>query len=225
MIVVEHHCYQPPKPSRAMRPFARKTPNHFVGELTFGEEKGQGQTLGFGSKLEHDIALISIYRPGVIDVCEQVEVSFIKSDGKVARHYIDYIVTEEGQFRTAVLVKKKYVADGAKFQDIAARVALAAIPSVADKVVIATEDILERNLLMRVEQFHSCRFAQPFFDQRLSASLDQIEGETTIREFLGKSGIGYEGFHGVIRLIRFGKIKALAPGLLTLSSPIGLGSI
>jgi hypothetical protein len=84
MIVVEHHCYQPPKPSRAMRPFARKTPNHFVGELTFGEEKGQGQTLGFGSKLEHDIALISIYRPGVIDVCEQVEVSFIKSDGKVS---------------------------------------------------------------------------------------------------------------------------------------------
>jgi hypothetical protein len=55
--------------------------------LTFGEEKGQGQCLGFESKLEHDIALIAIYRSGVTDVREQVKVVYNRIDGRPANHF------------------------------------------------------------------------------------------------------------------------------------------
>ncbi|MFT7145583.1 MAG: hypothetical protein ACJASZ_000452 [Yoonia sp.] len=40
-----------PKPSRAERKIPRKSKNHFVGELTFGEEFGQEQTVAFESLL------------------------------------------------------------------------------------------------------------------------------------------------------------------------------
>lgn len=210
--------FVPPKPSRAQRPFLRKTPNHFVGELTFGEDRGQGQTLGFGSKLEHDIALVAIYTPGVVDVREQVEVYFVKANGNPARHYIDYISYEKSGRRTGILVKRQSYADRADFQDTASRVAFAAIPLVVDRVVIATERVLERNLMARVEQFHGYRFAQPDIDQKLAEALLELEGPSSIRAFLDMAGLGIAGFHGVVRLVRFQKLAAPVPGLLSLSS-------
>ena len=50
--------YRTPKPSRAVRPILKKSPKHFVGQLTFGEDKGQGQCLGFASGHEKDTALL-----------------------------------------------------------------------------------------------------------------------------------------------------------------------
>lgn len=210
--------FMPPKPSRAQRQFLRKTPNHFVGETTFGEERGQGQTIGFGSKLEHDIALVTIYRPGVVDVREQVEVYFVKANGKLAPHYIDFVSYEKSGRRTAILVKKQSYADRADFQDTASRVAFAAIPLVVDRVVIATERVLERNLMARVEQLHGSRFAQPDIDLKLAEALPQLEGPSSIRAFLEMAGLGSCAFHGVVRLVRFQQLVAPVPGLLSMSS-------
>lgn len=218
MNVANRSIFVPPKPSRAQRPFLRKTPNHFVGELTFGEDRGQGQTLGFGSKLEHDIGLVVIYTPGVADVREQVEVHFIKANGDPGQHYIDFVSYERSGRRTGILVKKQSYADRAKFQDTASRVAFAAIPLVVDRVVIATERVLERNLMARVEQFHSYRFAQPDIDQKLAEALPQLDGPSSIRAFLEMAGLGIDGFHGVVRMVRFQKLAAPVPGLLSMSS-------
>lgn len=218
MNAVSPFIFSPPKPSRAQWPFARKTPNHFVGETTFGEERGQGQTTGFGSKLEHDILLVAIYKPSVVDVREQVKVHFVKANGKVAPHYIDFVSYEKSGRRTAILVKKQSYADRADFQDTASRVAFAAIPLVVDRVVIATERVLERNLMARVEQFHGCRFAQPEIDQRLAEVLPQLSGPSTIRAFVEMAGLGITGFHGVVRMVRFQQLAAPVPGLLSMSS-------
>ncbi|MCL3883571.1 hypothetical protein [Marivita sp. GX14005] len=212
--------FQAPKPSRAMRKIARKTSNQVVGELTFGEELGRGQTLAFESKLEHDVALLTIYRPGVIDVCEQVEVPFVKSNGKIGRHFIDFIATEASGRRTAILVKRSDRAIRAGFLDEAARVAHAAIPHIAHRVVIATEKIIERDMLVRAEQYHASRFAQPIIDRQLAAAAQELVDPTTISGFLAMAGLGCEGFHGVIRMVRFQKLEALHTGLLTLSSPV-----
>jgi hypothetical protein len=191
-----------------------------VGELTFGEELGQGQTLGFGSKLEHDIALLAIYTPGVIDVREQVLVQIVHGDGKIGKHFIDYVTTEKNLRRTAVLVKPHHVSVRAKFQDTAKRVATAAMPSVVDRVVIATQRMLEPNLFARVQQFHSCRFAQPYFDRVMREVVQSFDGTRTIRDLLDLAGLGVDGFHAVVRMVRFGLLDAPEPGLLRLSSMI-----
>jgi len=207
-----------PKPSRAERKIPRKSNNHFVGELTFGEELGQGQTLGFESKLEHDIALMAIYHAGVVDVREQVKVVYKSAKGTYLAHYFDYVSTEKHGRRTAIVVKPSYVSSGYEFQDLVARVAAAAIPSVVDRVVVATERVLDPVRFSRVEQFHSCRFAQPEFDTHLSQAVGRLEPGSSIRDFLGKVGLGPEGFHAVIRMIRFSMIEAMEPGILKFSS-------
>ncbi|SOH93735.1 hypothetical protein SAMN06273572_102413 [Monaibacterium marinum] len=213
-----NHVWLAPKPSRAERKIPRKSNNHFVGELTFGEELGQGQTLGFESKLEHDIALMTIYHPEVVDVREQVKVVYKSAQGRYLAHYVDYVSTERHGRRTAIVVKPSYVSNKYEFKDLVARVAAAAIPSVVDRVVVATERVLDPLRFSRVEQFHSCRFAQPEFDSHLSQTVGRLEQGSSIRDFLRKVGLGPNGFHAVIRMIRFNSIEAMEPGILKLSS-------
>ncbi|WP_333829784.1 hypothetical protein [Pararhodobacter sp.] len=210
----------PPKPSRAERAIPRKSSHHFVGQLTFGEERGEGKCLGFESKLEHDLALLLIYTPGVVDVYEQVEVFYVKADGKHARHFIDYVAKEEGGRRTAVLVKPHHRAIRADFRDIAARVACAVSPRIADRVVIVTEKMLDPGRLALVAQFHACRFAQPEFDAAVLAAVERIDEPLPVRDFLRLAGTGDAGFHAAVRLVRFGRIETLQSGIVTLSSTV-----
>lgn len=216
----KYRTWLAPKPSRAQRTIPRKSNNHFVGALTFGEELGQGQVLGFESMLEHNIGLVSIYTPGVIDVREQVRVVYTKANGKTSDHFIDFVTVEKKGRRTALIVKPHYRAVRAKFRDTVARVAAAAIPSVVDRVVVVTERVLDPMKLARVEQFHASRFAQPEFDTMARNALSCFEGILSIREFLAMAGLGTEGFHAVVRMVRFGLLEAIEPGLLKLSSPI-----
>jgi hypothetical protein len=209
-----------PKPSRAERKIPRKSSHHFVGELTFGEEKGQGQCLGFESKLEHDVALIAIYRNGVTDVREQVKVVYNRIDGRPTNHFFDFVTTENGRRTTALIVKPHDRAIRFKFRDTVSRVAAAAIPSIVDRVTVVTERVLDPDLLARVEQFHSCRFPQPKFDAILAQAATWLVDFCSIKDFLDLTGLGRDGFHGVIRLMRFNALEALQPGMLTMSSLI-----
>ena len=217
---LEDKIWLPPKPSRAERKIPRKSKNHFVGELTFGEELGQGQAIGFESLLEHNICLIGIYRPGVVDIREQVKTVYSKANGRIGNHFIDFVTTEEGRRRTGIIVKPQYKAVQAKFRDHVSRVALAAIPSVVDRIVVATERVLDPLLLVRVEQFHASRFAQPAFDNAVRRALNNFEGRSSIEDFLEMAGVGTDGFHAVVRMVRFNLLKTLCSGLITLSSPI-----
>jgi hypothetical protein len=217
---LEDRIWLPPKPSRAERKIPRKSKNHFVGELTFGEELRQGQAIGFESLLEHNICLIGIYRLGVVDIREQVKTDYLKADGRSGNHFIDYVTTEEGKRRTGIVVKPQYKAMQAKFRDHVSRVAAAAIPSVVDRVVVATERALDPLRLARVEQFHASRFAQPAFDDAVKRVLKNFEGRSSIRDFLEMAGVGTDGFNAVVRMVRFNRLKTLFPGLITLSSPI-----
>ena len=220
--IVQNKIWQTPKKSRAERKIPRKSNNHFVGELTFGEELGQGQTVGFESKLEHDVGLLAIYSPGVIDLREQVKMIYTKADGRYVPHYIDFITTEQLGRRTALIVKPHFRAIQSKFRDLVSRLASAAIPRVVDRLVVATERVLEPLRLARVEQFHSCRFAQPEFDNILMNEIKHLDGNMKIQDFLNQIGIGNDGFHAVVRMVRFGMLDAPEPGLLKLSSSVQL---
>ena len=213
----------PPKPSRAERKIPKKSSHHFVGETTFGEELGQGQVITFESLLEHNVSLVAIYTPGVIDVREQVRVQFVNANSRVGTHYIDFLTTEHGGRRTAILVKPLFRAMKANFRDIAARIRAAIAPDIADRLVIATERTLLGGKLERAEQYHASRFAQPALDRRVREVVGNFEGPATIRDFLAFAGMGPDGFHAVIRLVRFGILVAPKPGILTMSSVVHRG--
>ena len=213
----------PPKPSRAERKIPKKSSHHFVGELTFGEEFGQGQVLTFESWLEHNVSLVAIYTPGVIDIREQVKVQFVNANNRVGTHYVDFLTTEQGGRRTAILVKPLFRAVKPNFRDMASRVRAVIAPQIADRLVIATERTLLGGKLARAEQYHASRFAQPALDRRVREVVGSFGGPATIRDFLAFAGMGPDGFHAVIRLVRFGILVAPAPGILTMSSVVHRG--
>lgn len=198
----------------------KKSSHHFVGELTFGEEFGQGQILAFESLLEHNVALVAIYTPSVIDIREQVKVQFVNANNRVGTHCIDFVTTEKAGRRTAVLVKPLLKAGKPSFRDMAGRVRSVVTPQIADRLVIATERTLLGGKLERAEQYHASRFAQPALDRRVREAVGEFQGPATIRDFLSFSGVGPDGFHATIRLVRFGIIEAPKPGILTMSSVV-----
>ncbi len=218
--------WRPPKPSRAQRKIPRKSSDHFLGQLTFGEEAGQGQCLQFESLLEYKTALLLIYRPGIVDVREQVgPVMFTKANGKAGKHYFDFITYEAAGRRTGVMVKPEWRAEKAEFQDEAARVRAAAVPTVVDRVVVVTERQIHPHKLARASLFHYCRFAQPEHDKVLACAANDFEGPATVRDFCRAAGIGDEGYHGAIRLIRKGILRTDVEWPLNLGSVVRRGVI
>ncbi|WP_127902894.1 hypothetical protein [Solirhodobacter olei] len=209
----------PPRPSRAARTLPRKSRNHFLGQLTFGEERGQGQCLVFESMLEYNTALQLIYRPGVVDVIDQQgPVVFAKASGKRGTHYLDYVAVERAGRRTGVVVKPAYHAMRPAFRLEVARIAAAATPSVVDRVVIVTERSIDRQRLARYSQFHAARFAQPEYDAALEQVVDRGVDPVSIRDLLLRTGVGPAGFHAALRSIRYGRLQTIEPGLVKMSS-------
>jgi hypothetical protein len=199
--------WQTPRPSRARRTIPRKSSDHFVGQMTFGEEAGQGQCLHFESKLEHDTALLLIYWPGVVDVIDQVgPIPLSPKPDEPSEHYFDFVSVEAMGRRTGVLVKPKFRAQRHQFQDLAARVRAAAVPQFVHRVVTVTEHEIDPHKLARASLFHYCRFAQPSIDQTLAMAANDFQGPSSVRGFCRQAGLNDDGFHGAIRLIRRGAL-------------------
>lgn len=195
--------YRTPKPSRAVRPILKKSPKHFVGQLTFGEDKGQGQCVGFASGHEKDTALLLIYAPGIIDVEEQIApVVYLGADGKSHPRTFDFRTTRIGGERAVYDVKNKAWADTAEYRDGMARVAVAAIPGTADKVYVVTKQNMKPDRLQRVSLFHDSRFPQPEFDRTLEQFVGEFTGQAVLRDLLAAAGLGDDGFQAAVRLIR-----------------------
>lgn len=216
-----------PKPSRAGRTLPKKTKGSIVGQLTFGEVAGQGQCLAFESKLERDVALMSIYAPGVIDVEDQVgPVHWTDATGKVRKHFFDFkvtTVTKGGATqRVAVVVKPEFRAQSAKFRDQIERVARAAVPTFVDKVCIVSEANLCETALARAAQLHGARIPVPEIDAIL-ARLAPIKAWTLISTALASVDLGPEGFGGILRLAILRKVTIEPDGLVTMVSRIRTG--
>lgn len=209
----------PPLPSRAARKVPKKSSNHFVGQMTFGEERGRGQCLVFESKLEHDVALCLIYRPGVVDVLDQVgPVHYVKVDGRPGRHFLDFVAVEEGGRRTGVVVKPWRHAERTAFRQDVKRVAAAASAGTVDRIVVATERSFSSATLAFRSQLHAARHQQPEFDTVLERAVVDVVEPTTVRDLLERIGLEPQGYHAVLRQIRFGRLRLLDPGLAKMSS-------
>lgn len=104
-----------PAKSRAVRPIPKASQGHFVGEFVFGVEKPQ--RVGFASLLEFKTALCTVYRPGFVDLEEQIApVAFRKPNGDIGHHYLDYRATFRNGLRIGIAVKPSHIAARQKFR-------------------------------------------------------------------------------------------------------------
>lgn len=212
MVAAKKHQLRPLRPSRAVRPIPKSSKGHFVGELVFnrGDER---QRLGYGSKLEHDAALCLIYRPGFADLEEQVAaVTFTGIDGKPHRHFFDFRLTQTSGRKICVSVKPERIAGTARYRAEMAAVRKAAIGNTCHAVATITERNIAPELLHNAKLYHAARDPEPEVDAKIGANLGLIVGPTPIAEFLGNIGLGGDGFFGMARAIRFGRVRLFSPG-------------
>lgn len=220
MLLEAQPTWTRPRPSRARRTIPRKSTHHFVGQMTFGEDTGQGQCLQFESRLEYNTALLLIYRPGVVDVVEQVGPILLGPGEGRGLHFLDFVAVEARGRRTGVIVKPLQRAIAPMFRQLVARVAEAAIPHFVDRVVVVTERNIDPQRLKRAALFHHYRFPEPELDRLLSDQVDRLGGPDTIRQFCHSVGVGREGFSGAVRLIRRGRLETVVPWPITLDSVV-----
>ena len=199
--------------SRAHRAIPRKSPFHFVGQLSFLNGEGKSQAVGFNSLLEYHVALCCIAEPNFFDIEEQLAHIMVRRSGPVATPYwFDYRVTYKTGLRVAIAVKPEKEADTYKFRQDMQAIRAAAVPQVADQLCVVTERNIAPDILANAKLFHAARFPDDAIDPQVGAALNQLSYAMPVREFLAKCGVGSNGFWSVVRLIRAGAVVVRSPG-------------
>lgn len=178
--------WAPPARSRAKRAIPRKSSSHGVGQLVFG--LGDGQCLGYGSRLEYKVAICAIYRPDIIDIEEQlVGVRFHMPSRPIGNqnplHYIDFRVTKRGGHRIGLIVKPSFRVSP-EFRAEVRAVTAAAKGNLVDSVCLVTEENICRIELANAEFMHEVRFPDPGSDAILARFLPSLMESSRISDIV-----------------------------------------
>ncbi|WP_370160700.1 hypothetical protein [Limimaricola soesokkakensis] len=198
---------------------------NWVGQLVF-DLKGKPQCLRFESLLEYQAALCLIYRRDVADIEEQIApVVYKRRNGKVTSHYLDFRVTLVQGRRIGIAVKPKAIAMILDFQSDIRAIRSAAVPHVVHDLCVVTERNIHPVTLHNAKLFHAARRPQVEVDTIILEAANSSDEPSTIREFLGQTGLKGAGFHGVARGIRSGAIVHVDGGRITGDSLIRGGEV
>ena len=152
-------CLPRPYTGRKMGFGAQK---HFTGSFVHGED--EGEVMDVQSHTEFQTGLVTLARPDVVRLENQVEFEWIDVDGKRCTHFFDFRVTLRDGRRIAVVVKWSREAQKKKFKSKTARIASQVTSAFADEVVVVTERDLDPIEVYNAEFIHSVRFPEPDFD-------------------------------------------------------------
>lgn len=183
---------------------ARKTAvgarEHATGQVTFGP--GDSFTLGLDSNTEMKCMLVFLARPGVVGIESQVLFEWVKTDGKVGKHFFDFRLLMASGKRIAIMVKSEYRRRQAKVQKELAEVAAQVPSSFADEVFVMTERDIDPVEYFNAEMMHEMRRLDPEADALARGVLGEMVGSVQIFDFVEAIGLGARGFRAVVRLIR-----------------------
>jgi len=202
--------------SRATRAIPKKSPFHFVGQMTFLNANGKSQAMEYNSLLEYHVAICSRYRPDVVDVEEQIAPIMVRHGTvRATPYWFDLRLTHRNGQRTAISVKPQRKAERHVFRAKMEAVARVATMEAANRVCVATERNVDPIELANAKLFHAARHPDPYMDKKVTVKLASLTEPMSIRDFLGACNIGSTGFWSVIRLIHSGAAKVLAVERIT----------
>ncbi|WP_425074841.1 hypothetical protein [Sagittula sp. S175] len=183
--------------------------------MTFLRRDGRSQAVGFGSGIEHDVALCCIYRPDFLDLEEQLEKIMVRKTGTVATPYwLDYRLTLTSGRRIAISVKFEAEARTLKYQRTIRAVRDVAVPEIAEQLNTVTERNIDPTHLANCKLFHAARFPEVALGDRVTEALSQLDQPMPIWMALDQAGIGPDGFWSAVRAIRWGDVEVMSRGII-----------
>lgn len=197
-----------PAVSRAARAIPKASQGHFVGEFVFGVERPQ--RVGFESLLEFKTAICTVYRPGFVDLEEQIApVCFRKPNGDIGHHYLDYRATFEGRIRIGLVVKPSHRAERSTFIAEVKAVAGAAVPDVVDKLAVVTERHIDPIEFFNAKLFHAARRPVQDEDRVIDFLACRLRTPVTIEDLMAQGRHDGVTFLGIARSIHRGGLRLL----------------
>ncbi|MCZ0962616.1 hypothetical protein [Paracoccus benzoatiresistens] len=195
-----------PANSRAVRAIPKASQGHFVGEFVFGVEKPQ--RVRFESLLEFKAALCTVYRPGFVDLEEQIApITFRKPDGEIGHHHLDYRATFEGGMRIGIVVKPFYIATRSTFRAEIMAVAGVAVPAVVDRIVVVTERHIHPVELFNANLFHAARRPVEEEDMAIRHRAARLQTPVTVEHLMEQGRQDGVTLFGIARTIHRGGLR------------------
>lgn len=205
---VSTHFLPDPAPSRAMRSIPKASQGHFVGEFVFGTSKPQ--RVGFESLLEFQTAMCTVYRPGFVDLEEQLApVAFRKSNGKIGYHFLDFRATFQSGVRIGMAVKPSSKAGIAAFNAKMRAIKEVATTTAVDKLVVVTERHIDPVELANAKLFHAARRTVPEEDDVVAEIVRHLRLPVRIEHIVRTGRSDGVTLFGVARFIHRGGLNLL----------------
>lgn len=196
-----------PERVRAARKFAKGAREHFTGQFTFGPD--EGETRDIESHTELCVALVTIARPDVVGLENQVPFEWDKPDGKKGTHYFDFRVLMADGRRRAIMVKSEYRRQQPEVQRELAGIAAQVTPEFADDVEVMTERDIDPVELFNAEMMHEMRRPDPVADAAARRVMCEIVASVRIQEMVDAIDLGARGFRAVVRLLRSHELELI----------------
>lgn len=206
MTCLQHHSGQRlVTASHSTRKVSGSSKNHLTGFFVFGD--GEGRVVQSESHLEFDYALCLAAHPDTADLHEQVPFEWCDPDGKLRKHYFDFVVTRVDGKRIAYTVKPLVGCRG-KFAETIPHIAQQARKSrLFEDVRLLTDADLDQVSLFNAKLLHACRAMHPEHDTVASAVVRNMQGVTSIGDLVTETGLFGDGFRALVRLIRSGHLR------------------
>ena len=159
--------------------------------------------------LERCCLVVGRLRPDILEVAEQPPaITYIDDAGRKRRHIFDFRFTTTDGKRLLAAVKPSALIAVSGIDRIVELVAEQISPSVADFLVLITEEKLSRVNLFNVQAVNmATRDLCAENDAALAKVIRKMNGQASIGELVEKSTLGGYGYDAVVRSVFAGQLR------------------
>ncbi len=197
-----------PAPTKASRIPAHHSKGSHRGRLL---NTKTNRSLVYESKLEADVALVTLMRREVVDLWDQPPaVSYRDEDGVWRKHTMDYLAVLDDGRRIAMMVKPEAAVERRRLEALVKRIARQIPRAFATHVVIVSERDVPRATLADAKLVHAVRrIPEGPADILVTGMVAALRGRVAISEIVAASGMGGAAFQAVVRLVDTGTLRVV----------------
>ncbi|WP_244507736.1 hypothetical protein [Methylobacterium phyllostachyos] len=192
-------------PSTADRPLGRfrsSVSNQGVAIIPDRRKGGHPQQVFTESTGEDNSLMVLSTRHDIVEIREQQEATYRDEEGRLRRHYFDFVVTTAEGLRIALAYKPSDRVKALDFEAYLAELATRISPAFADEIKLITEHDFPPIQVANANLINDCRRDQPNdADEAVLEMLGDLTGAVRIADLRDATGYGGEAFRAIVRLI------------------------
>ena len=192
-------------PSAADRPLGRfrsSVSNQGIAIVQDRRGGGHPRQVFTESTGEDNSLMVLSMRHDIVEIREQQEAIYRDDEGRLRRHYFDFVVMTAAGLRIALAYKPSDRVKALDFEAYLADLATRISPAFADEIKLITEHDFPPVQVANANLINDCQRDPPNdADEAVLEILDDLTGAVRIADLRDATGYGGEAFRATVRLI------------------------